>query len=81
MKTTLEMSDDLFRKVKATAALQGQSLKEFVTEALRQKLASRSQSAAPAWRAGFGKVPRKYVREVQAVIDAEFSKINPADWK
>jgi hypothetical protein len=34
MKTTLDLPDPLFRKAKATAAERGQSLKEFVTEAL-----------------------------------------------
>lgn len=39
MKTTLEIPDPLFRKVKSTAAERGQSLKDFVTDALRDKLA------------------------------------------
>ena len=39
MKTTLELPEPIFRKAKATAAERGQSLKDFVTEALRDKLA------------------------------------------
>ena len=35
MKTTLEFPEPLFRKLKATAALSGKSLKEFVTEAVK----------------------------------------------
>ena len=80
MKTTLEMPDELFRKAKSSAAHRGQSMKEFVTSALREKLA-KNRATTPGWRAGFGKIPAKYVREVQAVVDAEFSKINAADWK
>jgi hypothetical protein len=42
MKTTLEIPDALFRRVKATAAQRGQSLKDFVTEALQLQLARTS---------------------------------------
>lgn len=38
MKTTLEIPDDLFKEAKVAAARRGQSLKEFVAEALRLKL-------------------------------------------
>jgi Holliday junction resolvasome RuvABC endonuclease subunit len=38
MKTTLEMSDWLFRAAKAAAAHRGQSLKELVTGALEREL-------------------------------------------
>ena len=40
MKTTIEIPDPLFRKVKSTAAERDQTLKEFFTEALQDKLAS-----------------------------------------
>lgn len=39
-KTTLEMSEALFRRAKATAASRGQTLKQFVTEALEKELGS-----------------------------------------
>lgn len=35
MKTTVELSDELFRKVKAEAALRGRKLKDMVEEGLR----------------------------------------------
>ena len=35
MKTTIEVSDELFRKVKAEAALRGRKLKDLVEEGLR----------------------------------------------
>jgi len=37
-KTTLEMSDALFRRVKSAAATRGQTLKELVTGALEREL-------------------------------------------
>lgn len=84
MKTTLELPDPLFRKAKATAAERGQSLKEFVTEALRDKLAraeGRTAANEPGWMQGFGKLKRLH-REtvrVQSAIDTEFEVIEPED--
>ena len=84
MKTTLELPDLLFRKAKATAAARGQSLKDFVTEALREKLAPAGKGAAspePEWMQGFGKLRRlrKETTRVQSVIDEEFEVIEPED--
>jgi len=82
MKTTLELPDLLFRKAKATAAERGQSLKEFVTEALRDKLSLDSGVAGePEWMQGFGKLKhlhRETVR-LQSLIDEEFEVIEPED--
>ena len=84
MKTTLEIPDPLFRKVKSTAAERGQSLKEFVTEALHDKLTvrpGRAEPAEPQWMQGFGKLKRlrRETGRVQAAIDAEFEVIEPED--
>ena len=84
MKTTLELPETLFRKAKATAAERGQSLKEFVTEALRDKLVQDFGSACasePEWMKGFGKLKRlhKETVRVQSVVDQEFEVIEPED--
>jgi len=85
MKTTLELPDPLFRKAKATAAERGQSLKEFVTEALRDKLTldtGRAYAARePEWMQGFGKLKRlhKETVRVQSVVDQEFEVIEAED--
>jgi len=39
MKTTIEIPDVLFRRAKSKAAERSQTLKEFVSEALQEKLA------------------------------------------
>jgi len=83
MKTTLELPDPLFRKAKATAAERGQSLKEFVTEALQEKLSpgGAGVSKEPDWMKGFGKL-KKLHREtlrIQSAIDQEFGMIEPED--
>ena len=84
MKTTLELPDQLFRRVKATAAERGQSLKDFVTDALWDKLrgnAPAAQDAQPAWMQGFGKLKhlRRETARIQAEIDEEFGAIEPED--
>ena len=84
LKTTLELPDPLFRKAKATAAERGQSLKDFVTEALRDKLArdpARAKVTEPQWMQGFGKLRRlhKETVRIQAAFDQEFEVIEPED--
>ena len=84
MKTTLEIPDALFRRVKSRAAERGQTLKEFVNEALHEKLAPRRLTAGPsgpAWMQGFGKLRRlrKETRRVQQRIDAAFEVVEPED--
>jgi hypothetical protein len=84
MKTTLELPDPLFRRAKATAAERGQSLKDFVTDALREKLVAGTNLAhsnEPAWMKGFGKLRRlhKETVRVQSIVDREFEVIEPED--
>ena len=84
MKTTLELPDQLFRKAKATAAERGQTLKELVTEALREKLSldnGRDYPSQPDWMKGFGALKRlrKETARVQSIVDQEFETIEPED--
>ncbi len=44
MKTTLEIPDSLFRRAKSVAAEHGIPLREFVTEAVRDKLAANAKT-------------------------------------
>ena len=84
MKTTIEIPDPLFRKAKSKAAEHGQTLKQFVTEALQQKLAANASKVhlgEPAWMQGFGKLRRLHNESVriQARIDEAFEVIEPED--
>ena len=83
MKTTVEIPDTLYRQLKARAALKGQSIKDFLVEAVRAKLADdRSKSKGKTgWMAAFGTADPKDVAEVQRIIDEEFSNIDSDDWK
>ena len=82
MKTTLDLPDPLFRKAKATAAERGQSLRDFVAEALRDKLEQpqvRSIAGDPKWMRGFGRLKRlhKETARVQSAVDEEFEVVEP----
>ena len=83
MKTTIEISDVIFRAVKASASLKGQTLKAFFLEAIKDKLVkeSKHKNQQDGWRKAFGKVPASVVSAVQDKIEEEFSNINPEDWK
>ena len=84
MKTTIEIPDVLFRKVKSKAAERGETLKAFVREALQEKLASRrgpARSGDPEWMRGFGKL-RHLHREtarIQERIHEAFEVVEPED--
>lgn len=83
MKTTIEISDAIYRQIKARAGLRGITVRAYFTEALQEKLESESRNsgAEAGWMKVFGQADTKAVDEVQAIIDAEFSKIDPSDWK
>ncbi len=82
IKTTLDIPDPLFRRAKATAAERGQRLREFVAEALQEKLAQpRRADAPPPWMDGFGKLRalRRETARIQHVIEREFDTVEDED--
>lgn len=83
MKTTIDISDDLFRRTKATAAMRGQSLKDFINEALRRRLERMETVPAHAngWRSVYGRARREEVESVDAVVAADLERVEPRDWQ
>ncbi len=82
MKTTIEIPDDLFRQAKATAAIEGMSLRQFVSESLRDRLKpshSGSSQATPPWMKGFGGLSdlSHETRRIEALIEEGFEQIEP----
>jgi 3-dehydroquinate synthase class II len=67
-KTTLEMSETLFRRAKAAAASRGQTLKQFVTEALERELGSSESGVVVSASTALRKV-------------RQLAKINAASWQ
>ena len=84
MKTTIEVPDPLFRAAKVAAAQEGKSLREFFTEALRQRLRTRSGSAAAKpWEAAFGglKHLHKENQRIARLIQTEFETVDEEEWR
>jgi len=81
VKTTLEIPDPIFRKAKARAAASGIPLRQFITEAVADKLASRPSSQDKPWMRGFGGLRHlhKETVRIQRLIDEEFERIEPED--
>jgi len=84
MKTTIEIPDPLFRKAKSRAAERGQTLKEFVTDALQARLATEPEGGPPGeppWMSGFGKLQRlrKETARIQGMIDEAFEVVETED--
>jgi hypothetical protein len=85
VKTTLEISEPLFRQLKISAAKQGKTIRAVVNEALTEKL-SRSQHGVeevPAWRVAFGGLRRlrDETARISQDVAAEFSRVNSEEWK
>ena len=84
MKTTIELPDDLFREAKATAALRGSALKEFVREALAEKLARERQAiqatdGKPRWPVPPPNISREEGELIDRAIEEAFEQIEPED--
>lgn len=83
MKTTIELPDELLRRAKAAAAIQGESLKDLIREALEGRLASLPppQSARSGWRSIFGLAEPESVEGVDRVVSAELEQIDLTEWR
>jgi hypothetical protein len=92
MKTTVEIPDALFRKAKATAAEHGVSLKDLLTDAVREYLrrsgdSSKSKLSAPTpppvWMSAFGGLRNlhKETKRINRVLEQEFERIEEDQWR
>lgn len=84
MKTTIELPDTLFRSAKAHAAQEGLSLRIFFERAVASELRRQHEPVvAPGWQRSFGRLKdiKAATREVQRVVDREFSRVESETWK
>lgn len=83
MKTTLEIPDTIFRRAKAAAAEHGIPLREFVTEAVKEKLAAHPKPAEKPWLKHMGKLKHlhKETGRINRLIEADSEKIDAEMWR
>ncbi len=83
MKTTLEIPDLIFRRAKTTAAKRGIALREFVTEAVKDKLAADAKTSEKPWVKHMGKLKhlRKETERVNRIIEEDSEKIDAEMWR
>jgi hypothetical protein len=82
MKTTLEIPNAIFRRAKSKAAERGIPLRQFVTEAVEDKLKTPSAAGQKPWMKHLGKLKdlRKENVRVNKVIEEAFEKVDPEMW-
>jgi hypothetical protein len=83
MKTTLEIPDPIFRRAKSAAAEHGIALREFVTEAVKEKLAANAKSAGKPWMKHVGKLKHlhKETQRINRLIEEDSERIDPEMWR
>lgn len=79
MKTTLEIPDTVFRQAKAKAAERGIPLRQFVSEAVEEKLGASSRACEKPWvkLAGGLRHLRKESARIRRAVEEEFERIEP----
>jgi hypothetical protein len=82
VKVTIEISDELLGEARTAAAAKGETLSEFVSEALTTRLSSGTPPAGGSgWRSVFGLADPKAVQRVDAVIESEFEQVDLSKWR
>ena len=82
MKTTLEIPDATFRRAKSKAAERGIPMRQFITEAVEEKLKAPTTGEAQPWIKHIGKLKhlRKETRRVSKLIEETFERVDPEIW-
>jgi len=82
MKTTLEIPDAIFRRARAKAAENQVPLRQFVSEAVAEKLDAKSPAGIKARMALAGKLRhlRKETVRISGLIEREFEEREPKEW-
>jgi hypothetical protein len=83
MKTTLEIPDAIFRRAKSAAAERGIPLREFVTEAVRDKLADDVKRTEKPWMKHFGKLKHlhKETERINRLMEEDCEQIDAEIWR
>jgi hypothetical protein len=83
VKTTLEIPDAVFRRAKSAAAERRIALREFVTEAVKDKLAANAKAAEKPWVKHMGKLKHLHqeTERINRLIAGGCEKIDAEMWR
>lgn len=78
VKTTLEIPDHIFRSAKSAAVERGIPLREFVTEAIKEKLAADPRTGTKSWVKHIGKLqhPHRESERTTRLVEEDSEKID-----
>jgi hypothetical protein len=81
VKTTLEIPDFLFRRAKSVAAERGIPLRQFVTEAVQEKLKTTTQDKP--WMKHLGKLKHLHRerKQIEKRVEEAFEQIDQELWR
>ena len=86
MKTTVELPDATFRRIKTIVANRGVTMKQFFTAALEEQIRRYTQEtqtheAEAPWMAGFGALSdlADENQRISKLIEEEFGTLDPED--
>ena len=80
MRTTLDLPDELFRQVKATAALKGATIKELLTRYVERGLRQAETSGPPPGkRSTLPNIPRRGKNVISNLTPAMQAKLEEGD--
>ncbi len=82
MKTTLEIPTAVFRRAKSKAAERGIPLRQFVTEAVEDKLRLTRATGRKPWMKHLGKLRdlRSETRRINRLIEDAFEEVDAEVW-
>jgi len=82
MKTTLEIPDRIFRRAKSKAAENGVPFRQFVTNAVEDKLKESPASSQKPWMKHVGKLKhlRKETVRINKLIEEAFEEVDTEMW-
>ncbi len=75
MRTTVDLPDDLFRRVKAAAALKGVSLKEFFTDLIEKAISEGFEEKGYGQKRPFPVTIPPNGRKIESFTNAELDEI------
>jgi len=82
MRMTVEIPDRIFRRAKSSAAEQGILVRQFVAEAIEEKLRPTPGNEQKPWMKHMGKLKdlHKGTERINKIIEGAFEQIDPEMW-